>query len=46
MQTLIEAMGNLNIVFENEELNEVGRNFAALDTDATLNENMSYDVEK
>ena len=46
MQTMIEAMKNNNIPFADPALTEVSEKFAALDTDATLTEPLSYDVEK
>jgi hypothetical protein len=46
MQTVIEAMQTLEIKFADPELESVGAKYTDLDTDATLTEEMSYEIEK
>jgi hypothetical protein len=46
MQTVIEAMETLKIKFADPELESIGSKYTDLDTDATLTEEMSYEIER
>ena len=46
MQTIIEAMQTLDIVFKDPELTAVSEKYSNLDTDATLTEEMSYEIDR
>lgn len=46
MQTVIEAMGSLSIAFKDPSLTPISEKYSNLDTDATLTESMSYEIER
>ncbi|GMH63467.1 hypothetical protein TrRE_jg4259 [Triparma retinervis] len=46
MQTVIEAMETLKVKFADPELESIGSKYTDLDTDATLTEEMSYEIER
>ena len=42
----MQAMSTLEIKFKDVELEVLGAKFTGLDTDATLSEEMSYEIER